>query len=275
MTREAAARQEAERQAARSRSASHSQSLSQSLRDGRAGRLIGSSETNRTSVESDGRVKSPAEKTLEKAQKQASKSERHGRREADTPDRTLLAVRSPGGTTTHVDQSGNSVTSGGLSQIPSMTLPVVEERDNEAASTGGRSGKSDRSGRSISAVTTSWQDKQLPDLPDGAPSIPPKSIMRNQDSDLHQTITQSPTDFRLEPLSEKGKQPVNGNANYKGTGLLPGIPHLTPLTAEIPSDALDPEKVDANTTGYSGGNGDGQHPPLTRRRSPLERWVTS
>ena len=273
MTREAAARQEAERQAARSRSASHSQSLSQSLREGRAGRLIGSSETNRTSVESDGRVKSPAERTLEKAQKQASKTERHGRRESDTPDRTLMAVRSPGGTTTHLDQSGNSNTGGGLSQIPTMTLPVVEERDNEAASTGGRSGKSGRSDRSVSAVTTSWQDKQLPDLPDGVPSLPPKSIMRNQGHDLNPTITQSPTDFRLEPLAGKGKEIANGNTKYRETGLLPGIPHLTPLTAEIPSDALDPEKVDANTTGYSG-DGNGQQPPLTRRRSPHERWVT-
>lgn len=64
---------------------------------------------------------------MEKALKQAEKSERKGANEQAMPDRTLGVVRSPSAERSH-GQAGS-------------TLPVVEEA-GEAGSTGGRSGGS-------------------------------------------------------------------------------------------------------------------------------------
>jgi hypothetical protein len=81
----------------------------------------------RSSNHSDRLPRSPVEKTMEKAQKQADKSERKGASEQAMPDRTLGTVRSPSAERSH-GQAGS-------------TLPVVEEA-GEAGSTGGRSGGS-------------------------------------------------------------------------------------------------------------------------------------
>ena len=255
-------KEEAERQAAaRSRSASQSRSLRQSARASGTGRHIGSSETNRTSAESHDRVKSPAERTLEKAQKQALKSERQGKSEEQAPERTLFAIQSPGSSASNTDKMGSGAGGGGAGvTVPSMTLPVVEEKDNEVASTGGRSGRSGRSN-----VSNSNQEKPLPELPDGV-QIPHDSAMRQPNgSDFRHTMTASPTDFHLDHLSEKDED----HRLSDGNALLPGIPHLSPLTAEIPNDVLDPQKIDPVA------NDGVQHSPLTRKRSPLERWGTT
>lgn len=81
----------------------------------------------RRSSHSDRLPRSPVDKTMEKALKQAEKSERKGANEQAISDRTLSAVRSPSTERSH-GQGGS-------------TLPVVEEA-GEAGSTGGRSGGS-------------------------------------------------------------------------------------------------------------------------------------
>lgn len=81
----------------------------------------------RRSSHSDRLPRSPVDKTMEKAQKQAEKSERKGANEQVMSDRTLGTMRSPSAERSH-GQAGS-------------TLPVVEEA-GEAGSTGGRSGGS-------------------------------------------------------------------------------------------------------------------------------------
>lgn len=89
--------------------------------------LQGSLEVHRTSS---GVPRSPADRALERAEHQARKSQRDGVSEGDIPDRSLGTVRSMS-----ADRSGG---------VAGSTLPVVEEA-GEAASTGGRSGRSNRS----------------------------------------------------------------------------------------------------------------------------------
>ena len=81
----------------------------------------------RRSSHSDRLARSPVDSAMEKAQKQAERSERRGANEQAMPERTLGVVRSPSAERSH-GQAGS-------------TLPVVEEA-GEASSTGGRSGNS-------------------------------------------------------------------------------------------------------------------------------------
>jgi hypothetical protein len=84
-------------------------------------------EAVRSSSHSDRLPRSPVEKTMEKAQRQAERSERRGANEQAMPERTLGVTRSPSAERSH-GQAGS-------------TLPVVEEA-GEAGSTGGKSGNS-------------------------------------------------------------------------------------------------------------------------------------
>ena len=81
----------------------------------------------RMSTHSDRLPRTSVDQTVEKAQRQAEKSERNGANEEAVPDRTLGTRRSPSAELSH-GQAGS-------------TLPVVEEA-GEAGSTGGRSGGS-------------------------------------------------------------------------------------------------------------------------------------
>jgi hypothetical protein len=75
--------------------------------------------------------RSPAERTLDKAEKQVAKTERHGGVESDRPDsRTLKTIRSPSAERTNGTHGA--------------TLPVVEEA-GEAGSTEARSHRSNAS----------------------------------------------------------------------------------------------------------------------------------
>ena len=64
---------------------------------------------------------------MDRAERQARKSERHGANEDETPDRMIASIRSPS-----AERSGGAA---------GATLPVVEEA-GEAGSTSGRSGGS-------------------------------------------------------------------------------------------------------------------------------------
>lgn len=88
---------------------------------------ITSLDVARRSSHSDRLPRSSVEKTIEKAQKQAEKSERNGANEQAMPERILATTRSSSAERTH-GQAGS-------------TLPVVEEV-GEGGSTGGRSGTS-------------------------------------------------------------------------------------------------------------------------------------
>jgi len=92
----------------------------------------GSMDVHRTSS---GIPRSPADRTLEKAEHQARKTQRRGANEGDVPDRAMRAVRSASADRTS-GMAGN-------------TLPVVEEA-GEAGSTGGRSGRSGQNSASNS-----------------------------------------------------------------------------------------------------------------------------
>ena len=85
----------------------------------------GSVHTNRPS--SHYLSRSSTDRVMEKAEKQAQRTEHQGTHEEETPDRILSAVRSPS-----ADRS-NGVTG--------STLPIVEEA-GESGSTGGRSAQS-------------------------------------------------------------------------------------------------------------------------------------
>ena len=87
--------------------------------------LDGSIYTQRTS--SHYLSRGSAERTMDKAERQARKSEQGGASEANVPDRCLSAVRSPSAERTN--------------GLAGTTLPVVEEV-GESGSTGGRSGRS-------------------------------------------------------------------------------------------------------------------------------------
>lgn len=79
------------------------------------------------SSHSDRCSRSPADKTVSKAQKQAEKSERRGANEQAVPDYTLRTIRSPSAERSH-GQAGS-------------TLPVIEEA-GKAGSTSDKSGAS-------------------------------------------------------------------------------------------------------------------------------------
>jgi 1-phosphatidylinositol-4-phosphate 5-kinase len=84
-------------------------------------------ETQRHSAHSAHIARNPTEKVMDKAERQARKSERHGANEAEIPDRKMNTVRSPSAERTN--------------GAAGATLPVVEEA-GEAGSTSGRSGRS-------------------------------------------------------------------------------------------------------------------------------------
>ena len=87
--------------------------------------IDGSIYTNRQSSHHFSR--SSTERVMERAEKEALKTEERGSSEDKTPDRTLTAARNP-----VAEQTGG---------VAGSTLPVVEEA-GEASSTGGRSARS-------------------------------------------------------------------------------------------------------------------------------------
>jgi 1-phosphatidylinositol-4-phosphate 5-kinase len=102
-------------------------------------------------------LQSPAiDRTMQKAHKQADKSEKWREGKDEPPDRTLGTVRSPSAEMTH----GNL----------GATLPIVEEV-GEAGSTGGRSGRSGNSGQQINEKEGEYSESQMPDARNGAGGI--------------------------------------------------------------------------------------------------------
>lgn len=207
------------------------------------------------------RAKSPVDKTLEKAQRQAEWSEHHGNHDLEPPERTLATVRSP---TSGLEQRGGGGT--GSSTAPTMTLPVVEEKDNEAASTGGRSGTS--------------QQRQEPDLVNGPSSANTTATTDGGDTLDSSTWSDSPVDFRY----DRGYGQQEDNSNFKaqkpGDNIdldlkpLPEIPHLPPLRTSSIRRAVDPEKTNASddidTEGLSETN-----KQTSSWSNPLGRWGAS
>jgi hypothetical protein len=74
--------------------------------------------------------KSPVERTLEKAEKQAVKTERHGAVENEKADRTLMTTRSPS-----AERTGGT---------HGTTLPVVEEAGESGSHRSGRSAEREK-----------------------------------------------------------------------------------------------------------------------------------
>ena len=87
-----------------------------------------------------------AERTMDKAEKQARKSEQAGATEANVPDKFLSTVRSPSAEQTN--------------GLAGTILPVVEEV-GESGSTGGRSGRSRDEGIKSYELTESNHDNPL------------------------------------------------------------------------------------------------------------------
>ena len=114
----------------------------------------GSMDVHRTSF---GVPRSPADRTIEKAEHQARKSQRDGVSEEDIPSRSLGTVRS-----TSADRT-NGVTGN--------TLPVVEEA-GEAGSTGGRSRCA--SGQNSASNSFHGEKEQGRGRSPGPPFMPPE-----------------------------------------------------------------------------------------------------
>ncbi|KAL9111544.1 MAG: hypothetical protein Q9227_004032 [Pyrenula ochraceoflavens] len=151
---------------------------------------------------------SPVERTLEKAQKQAQKTERQGRNEADTPERTLCTARSPS-----ADRSEG---------MKGTTLPVVEEA-GEAASTGGRSLHSEKS-RENGMI----EARDL--VPRGRSSSDRlERTDANGDSGLGSELTESPVER------------TSTRQSYQHQKFLPDPPRLEPTFSASPAP-LDPKK---------------------------------
>lgn len=106
------------------------------------------------------------DRTMQKAHKQADKSEKRRESKDEPPDRTLGTVRSPSAEMTH----GNH----------GATLPIVEEA-GEAGSAGGRSGRSGNSNRQINEK-------------DGKYSGSPRSDERNSAGRIRHVPSEEGTD---------------------------------------------------------------------------------
>jgi 1-phosphatidylinositol-4-phosphate 5-kinase len=96
------------------------------------------------------------DRTMQRAHKQADKSEKRRESKDEPPDRTLGTVRSPSAEMTH----GNL----------GATLPIVEEV-GEGGSAGGRSGRSGNSGQQINEKDGEYSGSPKPDARNGAGGI--------------------------------------------------------------------------------------------------------
>jgi hypothetical protein len=102
-------------------------------------------------------LRSPAvDRTMQKAHKQADKSEKRREGKDEPPDRTLGTVRSPSAEMTH--------------GVLGATLPIVEEV-GEAGSTGGRSGRSGTSDQQINEKDGEYSGSSKSDARNGAGGI--------------------------------------------------------------------------------------------------------
>jgi 1-phosphatidylinositol-4-phosphate 5-kinase len=124
----------------------------------RRGRTTTSIDGTRSSRDSaDPGPRSPAiDKTMQKAYKQAEKSEKRRSSKEEPPERTFSTVRSPSAERTH----GSAGT----------TLPIVEEA-GEAGSTGGRSRRSDNSGEQTNEKGGEYSKNPRPDITNTAAEI--------------------------------------------------------------------------------------------------------
>ncbi|KAL9625078.1 MAG: hypothetical protein Q9160_000807 [Pyrenula sp. 1 TL-2023] len=140
---------------------------------------------------------SPVEKTLEKAQKQAHKTELEGRNEEDTPERVLGTARSPS-----AERTGGAT---------GTTLPVVEEA-GEAASTGERSAHSGHSqNRTAEVDDFHWRrnDKQLHNGDSGFGSEMTESPVERHSSNNSTTQKYLPDPPKLAPRIYESPGPID------------------------------------------------------------------
>ena len=128
------------------------------IRAQRRGDSIMSVDGTRSSRDSaDPGPRSPAvDKTMQKAYKQADKSEKRRSSKEEPPERTFGTVRSPSAERTH----GSAGT----------TLPIVEEA-GEAGSTGGRSRRSGNSSQQINEKDGEYSENSKPDVTNTAGGI--------------------------------------------------------------------------------------------------------
>jgi hypothetical protein len=153
--------------------------------------------------------RSPVDKTMEKAQKQAEKSERRGANEHALPDRTLGTMRSSSADRSH-GQLGS-------------TLPIVEEA-GEASSTGGRSNGGGSNGGGGGGV--------------------PEGIAVDEDRHKDGNQQEINTAVTITDTGKRDDAPTNNNKNNGPTTMLNNQPGLDPTpTSTIPpplSSSPDP-----------------------------------
>lgn len=135
--------------------------------------------------------RSSTDRVMEKAEKQARKSEKDGAGESERPDRTLSAVRSPS-----ADRS-NGVTG--------ATLPVVEEA-GEAGSTSGRSRE-----ESVAAGEERVRDR---DSHNRSADSATGSNTATSTMTGPTTIVAEPSEFGAEPATEKSGTPTSIKASH-------------------------------------------------------------
>jgi 1-phosphatidylinositol-4-phosphate 5-kinase len=147
--------------------------------------------------------RSPAvDKTMQKAYKQADKSEKRRSSKEEPSDRTFGTVQSPSG----------EMTNGSVG----ATLPIVEEV-GEAGSTGGRSGRSDNSAQQINEKDGEYSESPRPDVRNGAGSIrhvPSEEGTDTEENDRFRSFL--PDVPRLEPMLSASPPPMDPEKSFGG-----------------------------------------------------------
>jgi 1-phosphatidylinositol-4-phosphate 5-kinase len=174
------------------------------IRAQRRGDVITSIDGTRSSRDSaDPGPRSPAvDKTMQKAHKQADKSERRRSSKEEPPERTFGTVRSPSAERTH----GSTGT----------TLPIVEEA-GEAGSTGRRSRGSDKSGQQINEKDGEYSENSKPDVTNAAGRIRHVSSEEGTDAEGYDRSRSFLPDVpRVQPMLSASPPPMDPEKSLGG-----------------------------------------------------------
>ena len=143
---------------------------------------------------------------MERAERSAERSQRHGASEANVPERRLHTISSP------------------PTDADNYTLPVVDEAA-ENGSTGGRSRQSQGSGRASSplVLANDTGPKQHADVGEKAPPTPPKDGQMRLSSHSHNSDLRRYSGVKREgpPTPPKDEKPELSNTDKKERKKIP------------------------------------------------------
>jgi 1-phosphatidylinositol-4-phosphate 5-kinase len=197
-------KEEAERRGEEEGGGQSSSGAEAGIRAQRHGDAIMSIDGTRSSRDSaDPGPRSPAvDKTMQKAYKQADKSEKRRSSKEEPPERTFGTVRSPSAERSH----GNA----------GATLPIVEEA-GEVGSTGGRSRRSGNSSQQINEKDGEYSENSKPDVTNTAGRIrhvPSEEEMNTEGYDMSGSFL--PDVPKLQPMLSASPPPIDPEKSLGG-----------------------------------------------------------